>query len=54
MGAVEGYMCDNCNKYHETREKLIWADTIGIDGDYHECLCFCDKKCLKEWIDEVL
>ena len=54
MGRIDAYMCDHCGKMHDERERIIWADTFGYDGSYHDCMCWCNKECLKKWIDEVL
>lgn len=62
MGRVDKtyYVCDGCKNEHESEEGMIWVYEIGhirrdhtdLVGD--EGMIFCNKTCLKNWIDEVL
>jgi len=53
------YKCDRCEVEYDTDEGMIWiCEITKIDGEQKgklfEDLLFCDKTCLKKWIDEVL
>ena len=52
------YKCDQCGAECDTDRGMIWiCEITEIDGEHKgklfEDLLFCDKKCLKNWIDEV-
>lgn len=61
MGIIDAYRCEQCKKIDTVGVRWIWIDKIGIMtvlspmdelNKIGVSLCFCSKKCLKEWIDE--
>ena len=52
------YQCDSCGEEHESDDGMIWIVEIGKAVNGHneitgDDVLFCDKECLKKWIDEV-